>query len=66
MITAKEYALQNMQGADIGEIESALIGFAKLHVTAALECAAKEAYDSDNDPKVERVVLNSYPLENIK
>ena len=39
--TAEEFALENMQGTDLQEIERALIAFAKLHVEAALEAANK-------------------------
>lgn len=39
--TAEEFALENMQGTDLQEIERALIGFAKIHVEAALQAANK-------------------------
>lgn len=42
MLTAEEYALENMQGVDLQEIESALIGFAQMHIKAALKAAAEK------------------------
>lgn len=42
-MTAEEYALENMHGADLNEIESALIGFAKLKCEELLEIVAEEA-----------------------
>jgi hypothetical protein len=42
-MTAEEYALENMQGCDLQEIESALIGFAELKCKELLEIVAKKA-----------------------
>jgi hypothetical protein len=48
-----------------------LIGFAKLHVEAALKAASEryeydEIHISDNPEFLKDSILNSYPLENIK
>ena len=42
-MTAEEYMMENMQGADYQEIESALIGFATLKCQELLEIVAEEA-----------------------
>lgn len=42
-MTAEEYAMENMHGADLNEIESALIGFAKLKCQELLEIVAEKA-----------------------
>ncbi len=71
ILTAEEYVLATMQGADLQEIESALIGFAKLHVKAALKAASEQA-DMKDDWNNQRgtidkdSILNAYSLENIK
>lgn len=41
--TAKQFAVETMQGTDLEEIESALIEFAKMHVEAALLKATTDA-----------------------
>ena len=69
--TAEEFALENMQGTDLQEIERALIEFAKLHVEAALEAADKTAEcnfpeGAWDDIEDKSFILNSYPLTNIK
>lgn len=71
--TAEEFAIETMQGGtDLQEIERALIGFAKLHVEAALEAAMEKAeihYPLENDfyECVDRkTILNAYPLTNVK
>ena len=43
MITAEEYALENMQGTDLQEIEDVLIGFGRLCAQEALKAAADNA-----------------------
>lgn len=50
-MTAEEYALENMQGCDLQEIETALIGFAEMKCKELLEIVAKKAKirDEDND-----------------
>jgi hypothetical protein len=69
--TAEEFALENMQGTDLQEIERALIEFAKLHVQSALEAAAVEktygmmVVPLFNDEQ-QKAILNAYPLTNIK
>lgn len=40
-MTAEEYAMENMHGADLNEIESALIEFAKLKCQELLEVVAE-------------------------
>ena len=47
---------------NVGDIESAMVEFAKLHVEAALKAAgnATSLYDFKED------IINSYPLNNIK
>lgn len=73
--TAKEY----LGWAIIGNIknpveELKLIGFAKLHVEAALKAASQNAnaynkpkFEGDINPVVDLdSILNAYPLENIK
>lgn len=42
-MTAEEYALENMQGTDLQEIESALIGFAKLKCEELLKIVSESA-----------------------
>lgn len=42
-MTAEEYMMENMQGADFQEIESALIGFATLKCQELLEIVAEKA-----------------------
>lgn len=42
-MTAEEYMMENMQGADYQEIEDALIGFAKLKCQELLEIVAEKA-----------------------
>jgi len=54
-----------------GFVESLMIEFAKMHVTAALkEASERYEYDeihiSDNPEFLKDSILNSYPLENIK
>lgn len=70
--TAEEFAVETMQGADMQEIERALIGFAKLHVQAALEAAMEKAeihYPLENGYNEcidGRTILEAYPLSNIQ
>ena len=42
-MTAENYALENMQGTDLQEIESVLIGFAKLKCEELLQIVLKSA-----------------------
>lgn len=42
-MTAEEYMMENMQGADYQEIESALIGFATLKCQELLKIVAEKA-----------------------
>jgi len=69
--TAEEFAIETMQGTDLQEIERALIGFAKLHVEAALKAAAAQktygmmVVPLFNDEQ-QKAILNAYPLTNIK
>jgi len=60
--TAEEYILNNMQGTDFQEIESALIKFAQMHVKAAIKATYNQALEDWSDEKI----LAAYPLENIK
>lgn len=68
-MTAEKYMMENMQGADFQEIESALIGFATLKCRELLEIVAKKAkaeYDLDDDYKVvvnKDSILNAIDLE---
>ena len=48
------------------EATNALIEFAKLHVTEALEAASKSVKYNRPYIEVKDSILNSYPLENIK
>ena len=77
LVTAEEFALENMQGTDLQEIESALVEFAQYHVKLALEAAgekaalalseAQEIQKEDSRKYVsKKAIINSYPLENIK
>jgi len=73
--TAEQYATENMQGTDLDEITSALVGFAKLHVKAALKAASEQGYGLyyehklDANPDIITVepqsIINAYPLEKI-
>jgi len=50
-------------------VYEAMVEFAKLHVKAALEAAARKAqgYHGAGDSNVDKdSILNAYPLENIK
>lgn len=54
---------------NVGDIERAMIEFAKLHVEAALYVASERADLTDNGrfPYVDKdSILNSYSLDNIK
>lgn len=42
-MTAEEYMMENMQGADYQEIEDTLIGFAKLKCQELLEIVAEKS-----------------------
>lgn len=71
--TAEEYALENMQSADMNEIERALIGFARLHVDEfrkeLLSNVKTIEYSLDNHDYdcIQKVYVdNCYPLELIK
>jgi hypothetical protein len=73
--TAEEYANSIYQEYPVSkEIHELMIGFAKMHVTAALKQAAHESqcYNKAKFPGDENWVvdidsiLDSYPLENIK
>lgn len=50
------------RGAEIMDVPEAMIEFAKLHVEAAL----KEASEEIGDYGERDLILNAYPLENIK
>ena len=69
--TAEEFMLSNLESMDQREVEMVMIEFAKLHVKAALETAAKKAtieYDQFDDMAayVNNIsILNAYPDENI-
>ena len=75
--TAEEFYKQTT-GCTInhGDVKTAMIEFAKLHVEAALKAASEKAtssafYSPDNDGTYDSSVhkssiLNAYPLENIK
>jgi hypothetical protein len=54
-MTAEDYALGNMEGCDLQEIESALIGFAELKCKELLEIVAKKAKIVEN-----RSMVNGY------
>jgi hypothetical protein len=54
-MTAEDYALENMQGADLKEIEVALIGFAEMKCKELLEIVAKKAKIVEN-----RSMVNGY------
>lgn len=69
-MTAEEYALEVMQGCDLQEIESALIGFAKIKVKETLKIAAEKAkittqqYGMDIFQAVDKEsILNSVNLD---
>ena len=67
LTTLEEFWYKNT-GKSINQEEySAMFEFAKFHVEAALKTAAKTRkngfYDSS---KEEELIINSYPLENIK
>ena len=59
--TAEDYALSTMQNVDTDDIVNVMIEFAKMHVTAALKAASREAVMDNRG-----YFLNAYPLENIK
>ena len=50
-----------------GDVKTAMIEFAKLHVEAALKEAEIAGQNNwGNSKKMKDAILNSYPLENIK
>lgn len=75
MIKAEDYALENMQGCDLQEIEQALIGFAKLwgeHIvkTISMKASANVVYDSFDgtyDAIInQKSILGAISLDDIK
>jgi hypothetical protein len=70
--TAEEFIEKNIPSTCI-VLPEWLIEFAKLHVEAALKEASKKIYFRDSDGFIlntseesKNIILNSYPLENIK
>lgn len=52
---------------NVGDIEGAMIEFAKLHVQKALESAAENTREwHGNHGMLKQSILNAYPLDNIK
>ena len=51
-MTAEDYALENMQGTDLQEIEMALQGFAKMKCKELLEIVVEKAKIRDEDGDV--------------
>lgn len=72
MITAKEFAKENLKGLlTYTEMSEKLIEFAKLHVEAALQAAVEDApcgssTDTVSCEDMKDAILFSYPLTNIK
>jgi len=77
--TAKEFVLNQNDGYLAGdytpnEVYRIMIGFAKMHVEAALEAASENAIAKENPSDFgtgeiwvdEDSILNAYPLNNIK
>lgn len=71
--TAEGFLPKNENGKySRNEVETAMIEFAKLHVTQALKQASENAYYRDSDGFILRSeenrksILNSYQLNNIK
>jgi Na+/H+ antiporter NhaC len=68
ILTAEEYAQETMQGADMDEITSALVGFASMHVGnfAAAIYTAFATGNKEVDMLLLLKIAKAYPSENIK
>jgi hypothetical protein len=69
--TAKEFIEMNSENHSLIDIEGIMIEFAKLHVEAALKEASEKYWidattSSNSIQGYKDLILNSYPLENIK
>lgn len=63
-MTAEDYALENMQGTDLQEIEMALQGFAKMKCKELLEIVAEKAKITDFGYAVSRdSIINAVNLD---
>ena len=63
-MTAENYALENMQGTDLQEIEMALQGFAKMKCKELLEIVAEKAKITDFGYTVSRdSIINAVNLD---
>ena len=63
-MTAEDYALENMQGTDLQEIEMALQGFAKMKCKELLEIVAEKAKIKDFGYTVSRdSIINAVNLD---
>ena len=63
-MTAEDYALENMQGTDLQEIEMALQGFAKMKCKELLEIVAEKAKIKDFGYAVSRdSIINAVNLD---
>ena len=63
-MTAEDYALENMQGTDLQEIEMALQGFAKMKCKELLEVVAEKAKIIDFGYAVSRdSIINAVNLD---
>jgi hypothetical protein len=49
-----------------GTLNYAMIEFAKIHVTAALQAAEEIAIEFDSEGNYDNSILNAYPLDLIK
>ena len=65
ILSAEDFMLENLQSMDQTEVEHAMIEFAKLHVKAALK-EAEKSIKIGLSQKAKDLIINSYPLENIK
>ena len=68
MKNAKDFLMEHFENGiiDISDVKQAMIGFAKMHVEAALKAAKEVGNDFEGNETMNESILNSYPLTNIK
>jgi hypothetical protein len=68
MKNTQEFLIEHFAAGivDISDVKQAMIGFAKMHVEAALKAAKEVGNDFEGNETMNESILNSYPLSNIK
>ena len=68
MKNAEDFLIEHFEDGitDISDVKKAMIGFAKMHVKAALKSAKEIGNDFEGNELMNKSILNAYSLSNIK